>query len=286
MNNHFIIAGAQKSGTTSIFDLLSQNNEVSAKEIYKDFHVYRDVNRNKKYINDILSAKKNIIIHCAVNYMTNKNWMQNIYEIDPATKIILILRNPIKRTISAINYFQRMGVELRSLEDIIDQEIKSPVSLKDMDKSYLMHGLYFKQLKENILPFFNLDNIGVFFYEDIFTVEGIKLESLLNFIGIPKFDYDKYYRVNQKGNSKYPILNKTIFSRSEVKSKLARLVPIKIRYNLKRYIYSKNRSKDSMMQNSESLECSQYQELRNFFRKDVRSLEKLLKVKLLEKWEI
>lgn len=169
----FIIIGIQKAGTSTIFDLFKFTDKVYAPAVYKDVHLFNDIQRNKSDIQTLLDTEKTKILHAAVNYITHFNSIRNINQSFPNARYIVIIRNPVKRAISAYKYFKSMGIERRSINAAFEQELDAPASLDEKFKSYLNHGLYAQQLKRNVFPQVNRHKIGLFIFDDIFSDDGI-----------------------------------------------------------------------------------------------------------------
>lgn len=149
----FIIAGAQRSGTTALFYLLKEHPQVF---FYpkKEAHFFTN---NKVFEHDpvtydsyhkLFSDRKpsHITGEGTPNYLPHPKAAQRIYQYNPAIKLIFLLRNPIDRAYS--QYVQRRdgGGEPRSFEEAVRDEFKD----KKPNWGYLSQGLYVKQLQRYI----------------------------------------------------------------------------------------------------------------------------------------
>ena len=117
--NLFII-GEQKCGTTSLFQLLIRNPNIlpaSIKECHyfntdkiihdKNYHNYHGLYRQLAY------KKYKYQLDASADYLTDENSAEYTYTYNPGAKIIIMLRNPVARFISAYNfYFSNIVKEL------------------------------------------------------------------------------------------------------------------------------------------------------------------------------
>ena len=127
MNEFFMIVGAQKCGTTSMHNWLSQHPNICMsdpkepqyfeREYWKGIHFYKEQYfshyQGEKYWGE--SRVHNLII---------KYVPERVKETFPDAKIIIMVRNPIDRYISAWNHFKvmRPGREIRSLDQCINDD--------------------------------------------------------------------------------------------------------------------------------------------------------------------
>ncbi|AEI14042.1 sulfotransferase [Flexistipes sinusarabici DSM 4947] len=282
MNKSFyVIIGVQKSGTTTIYDLLGRNKDIYAPEELKDFHIFNDVLKNYKFIKKY-ETNVNKSLHCGVNYITDKISIKEILKFNPDTKFLLILRDPIKRAISAYKYALRMGMETKNFQDAIEVEMnKKDYDKIEPNKDYLIHGLYYKQITENLLPYtFNKKNIGIFLYEDIFRNDDIFLSDIINFLGINNFEYPSMLQKNVQGEPIFKSLNRIFYHQSKLKSLIASFIPLKARSKIKQIVYENNYIKAKKDQDVKY----DFKLLKDFFYKDVNNLSTIINRDLRDVW--
>ncbi len=219
--NTFIV-GAQKAGTTSIYDWLSQHPDIDAPQEIKDYHFFNyDENFNKgiKYLEGFYKKNSKINIHCAVNYMYfGELSAKRIYNYNPDAKIIICLRNPINRAISAYKYFVRILKETNSFSEALQKEINGELKsfLELSNNTYIEHGFYYDQI-QTYLKYFSREQIHFVFFEEL--VDSSKQESLMNdvlsFLNIQTEYHFSFQQLNASGVPKSKLLNyikhKTIF---------------------------------------------------------------------------
>jgi hypothetical protein len=159
----------------------------------------------------------------------------NITEESPY--IIMILRNPIQRLISAYKHMVRANInENLSFEEIVFLE---------EDKRHINHPMmYYKSMgkyTDMVSDYLeNFDKVKVFIYEDFFSDINIKIVDVWRFLGVdqkPEIDYENRWNVkNFQWKSKG--IQKLFISNNAVKKTLVKLLPVLGRDSIKGRIKS------------------------------------------------
>ena len=130
---NFIIVGAPKAGTTSLYHYLSEHPQVfmsdpkevnffSKEEIeaqglyYQDFKA-KDLNSYEKLFNEGIGKKA--VGEGSVSYLFYPDTPAKIKASIPEVKIIILLRNPVERGYSHYLMDYRMGLTDLSYEEIV-----------------------------------------------------------------------------------------------------------------------------------------------------------------------
>ncbi|MBQ7555901.1 sulfotransferase [bacterium] len=169
----FIIIGAQRCGTTSLYDYLSNHPQIipsPVKELfYFDDYYTRPINwyksffpteKQKEKLERDLVARV-ITGEASPSYFFHPYAAKRIKETLPQVKLILVLRDPIERAYSHYNHIRRLNREPLSFEEALAKEVERITPdieklAKDefykadqrRDYSYLTRGYYAKQLTE------------------------------------------------------------------------------------------------------------------------------------------
>ncbi|MBO7435215.1 sulfotransferase domain-containing protein [bacterium] len=169
----FIIIGAQRCGTTSLYDYLSHHPQIipsPVKELfYFDDYFTRPIEwyksffptkKQKEKLEREISAKV-ITGEASPSYFFHPYAARRIKETLPYVRLILVLRDPIERAYSHYNHIKRLNREPLSFEEAIEKEqeritpdieklAKDEFYKADQrrDYSYLTRGYYALQLKE------------------------------------------------------------------------------------------------------------------------------------------
>lgn len=203
----FIIIGAQKAGTTSLYSYLRQHPLVlpcAYKEVwYFDLNYRRGTDWYRRQFLDPGSVRSDhsdgpMIVGEATPYYVFHPWVaERIWRTAPAAKLIVLLRDPIARAYSQYQHNIRKGRESLSFPDAIERERRLyPDELErfrsDPDYkgefhrhfAYLARSCYASQLQE-FLKYFDRSQLLVLKSEDLFTDPAASYRSALDFLGLP-----------------------------------------------------------------------------------------------------
>ena len=110
----FFIVGAPKAGTTSLFYYLNKNKGICMSSIKEpNFFSSQDLKIQKIYYDSLIldnlkeyeriftpKNKQQIIGEASVSYLFYPNVANRIFDYNPRSKIIIILRDPVERAFS------------------------------------------------------------------------------------------------------------------------------------------------------------------------------------------
>lgn len=220
----FLIIGAQRCGTTSLYNYLSHHPKIQfAKK--KELHFF-DIGFNKgidwyrsNFPDDITRHDKGLITGEATPYYIFHPLVpKRIFESAPTIKLIVLLRNPIDRAYSHYHHEVNIGAEKLSFEEALKAEsnrlegeldkIKSDetyYSFNHQNFSYLSRGIYHEQL----LRWFNIfpkKNILILQSENFYSNTSNVVNEVFEFLSLPSVDLklDKVYN-----NLSYEPMNPT-----------------------------------------------------------------------------
>jgi len=214
----FIIIGAGQSGTTSLYDYLSQHPNIlpaSRKEInffdyyfdkgplwYRSFFPFSwEVNRLKRKFNENF-----ITGEATPHYLFNPFAPSRIFKTIPKVKLILILRNPVDRAYSHYKKDIRLGRQTLSFDELIKhQENITKVTndkntlrsdfYNDYNSLYFARGLYVNQLKD-WLRIFSKNQFLVLRTEDLNNDISNTCNNVFEFLDLPRFTVKNPKRKN------------------------------------------------------------------------------------------
>jgi hypothetical protein len=229
---NFLIIGAGKSGTTSLYRYLAQHPEVymsPAKEpsYFKQPQGLRG--RERMHVRTLEeyaalfegATDEKAIGEATPAYLTSADAARRIREAIPEARLIAILRQPADRAFSAYAMWISEGYERLTFADAIAAEIRGP---DDSQRRYVQYGFYARQLAP-YYDLFDAEQIRVVFFDDL-TSDPLELvRGLYDFLGVStSFVPDTQRRHNTRSAPpKRPALNRFL-SRPAMK-KLRRYVP-------------------------------------------------------------
>jgi hypothetical protein len=191
---NFFLVGAQKSGTTSLHEYLSQIPNIfmsKLKEPYyfmtrwDDSSIYKGmrVRSKEEYLRLFRKAKGySAIGESSPLYLWDPGTPTKISEIVPEAKIIMILRNPIDRAFSHYLYMIRFGLEQSSdFYEALITDYNNPQKVVGLSHLYIDFGLYAEQVKR-YLDVFGKQNVLVLIFEEFINEPRTSLENVLRFL--------------------------------------------------------------------------------------------------------
>jgi len=243
-----IIIGAQKAGTTSLFDWISQHPDVFGEMSMKDFPFFVNDNFYSKGLNWFSKAFKNwnnekIILHGYVNYIYfSKIASHRIYnDLGKNTKLIVVLRNPVDRAYSAFWQQKKVGKEdLKTFEEAIEAEvdrIKSGNWEILADLTYINHGFYSQQLK----PFKNIfdKNLKIVVFEEMIENPHKIIKDIFDFLNVDTNFTPSFKKLNETGVHRITIIQKLLRKRL-LPQFIVEKIPINTRIKMKQFLRELN----------------------------------------------
>lgn len=199
----FIIIGAQKAGTSSLFAYLSQHPQLLpsyAKEVhFFDGGLNREVDNYRKgapwyraHFPVRGAGAREKAFEASPLYMFNPLVPGRMFRLIPEVKIIALLRNPTRRAVSHYFHVRRRGQEPLPIHEALRAEEwrLAPVLGREDYKSetfirhsYKSRGLYREQL-ERFLEHFPRRQLLALCSEEFFGSPEATLRRVFEFVGV------------------------------------------------------------------------------------------------------
>ena len=219
----FIIIGAMKAGTTSLFKYLSKHPDLYL-SVPKEVHFF-DGGKNPQIdtfakgeswyrahfplTKELNSNAK--VYEASPVYIFNPLAPKRIFDTIPNVKLILLLRNPTERAVSHylhgerrnwddLPFYEALQAEESRLKPFIEaQDYKSRTYI---EYSYKSRGLY-KQQIERYLKYFDREQMLILDSNNLFTQTDSTVRQVFDFIGVDsKFQVDDFTTANSAPNKK------------------------------------------------------------------------------------
>ncbi len=195
---NFLIAGAQKGGTSSLAKYLKQHPQVGMgkrKELhyfddeenfvkkprYKKLHGYFDLKRPAKARGEGTPI-----------YIYWPEAVRRIWEYNPEMRLIVVLRNPIERAWSHWKMQFADGRDTVDFSTAIRTEsdrTRESLPLRHREFSYVDRGFYSEQIR-NLDRFFPRSQVLFLKSEQFFVDPGEAMTRVLNFLKLDPFSFD------------------------------------------------------------------------------------------------
>lgn len=281
---NLFLVGAAKAGTTSLYHYLVNHKDVYAKvkepwyfTNKKNFTNGKGVDSLSEY-QELFNTKNKFkyYLDASPGYLCFPEIAEDIYNYNKNSKIIIILRDPIKR----VKSYYRMYTLLNN-KNKFKGTLNEFLNYNGSFLPILEAGLYSDQIREYIEIF--KDNVLVLVFEEMIN-EPKKVEKEISaFLGINNFllnTKSKYNTTNEFKNNFY----KYLFGSENIFKKIVRYIlnNDKIKTNLKNKIYkiglSKKRKKNSICKETELY-------LHEYYKRDVYEVKEILN-KDLKYWDV
>jgi len=284
----FLIVGAAKSGTTSLFHYLNQHPEVYIPEVKEcrffsqlpknfnglgaEFFPNSGITDEQEYFSLFKGYEDKICGDISNDYLYYyEESIKNIKKyLGDEVKIIIILRNPIDRAYSNYMHHIRDGWEDVDFSTALDNEENRIKNNWGWSYHYVKTGMYFKQVKAYLE---NFKNVQIYLYEDLKNVDDV-LKNMYAFLEVEpiiKLEKVKEYNVSGYPKNKFihNFLNNDNFIKSFFKPIVKSLLPKETIQNLISNIKNKNLEKKPMKKETR-------EKLKGIFKEDINSLSKLI----------
>lgn len=211
---HFIIAGAQKAGTTSLFGYL-EHHPNCLPALKKEVHFFdKQYTQGERFyrrhfpVAISAAARQRRVFESSPYYMFHPAVPRRIAQMIPQTKIILLLRNPVSRAYSHYQHNVMRGRETLSFEEALAAEPgllageearlladENYVSAAHAFSSYLARGVYVEQLRRWYAAF-PAEQLLVLEAEQLFKQPAQVFARVLQFLELPKWEPASYENLN------------------------------------------------------------------------------------------
>lgn len=213
----FFGLGAQKSGTTTLHDILEQHPDIILPK-YKESHYFNDDEIYKKGLSHYFSfyfpkiTEDKIIGEIDPEYLSCKKSPARIKEtFGTQLKFIIILRNPIDRAYSAFLMAKSRGYEKLSFLEALEKEPeRSNTTFEKLHYSYLKRSLYHAQIQ----TYFNLfpeKNFHILKFEDFINDLTQSVNTIVHFLDLSPFDFKYQKASNTAHEPKSKIIRNFIY---------------------------------------------------------------------------
>lgn len=246
----FLVIGAQKSGTTTLFSLLSKHPNIylpPQKEVQffsNDMLYSRGV---EWYCSENFSAGKasDVLGEISPQYMAYEKVPGRIKELLPSIKLIAILRHPLERAFSQYQMTVRRGQENRGFLEAFEHSLKASKLGEVLPEghAYYQYSNYMDIIKR-YLALFPKKQILLLFQEDLGESPELVLSAIYEYLGVPQtLPENSKVRLHAAGTIKYSWLDRFLRGQGAVRSLLKRILPWRLRAAIKYWVEQFNINK-------------------------------------------
>jgi hypothetical protein len=188
----FIVAGAQKSGTTALHYFLAKHPNITMGD-QQEIHFFDEdatfaaaVDYEQLHKHYPLVTPSTIAGDCTPSYIYYQPAAERIWKYNPKIKLLVLLRNPVERAFAHWNMQRFKGREPLDFFDAVREEktrIAGAPPTEARRFAYVDRGFYAQQL-ERLFRFFTRDQVRVVKFEEFNDKQRATLGSIFSFLGL------------------------------------------------------------------------------------------------------
>jgi Sulfotransferase domain len=285
---NFIIVGAVKAGTSSIFRYMRQHPDIftsTPKEPLfflfnsrpPDFQGPGDREAYRNVVVDpaqyaalfVNAGGKKAIGEASASYLDGEDVPRRIADRIPDAKIIMVLRNPIERAYSHYWMFRLSRREKETFARALDMEQERRRMNWSPAWQYSRIGFYAEHVSR-YLSFFSRSQCFIALYDDLDRDPVTFMRRIFEFLDVdPGFVPDMDVKYNVAGESDSRLVNFLLTSRHPIRQAIRDSIPPNLRYRLTTRLRQRYLRKPEM-----PAECRE--RLQSMYQGDIFKLEKRL----------
>lgn len=277
----FVLAGAAKCGTTSLFEYIRHHPGIFV-PLQKElplFHCDADAEDVARFINEEFSAARpdQKIGKITPQYLNFEGVEKRLVDHNPEIRVVFLLRNPIDRGFSHYKMLKKHDPQMSSFGELVRRKLGGKHLGSDQEKIF-GPGRYFEHINKYVNSI-GRNQVYIMFAENLEVNALHELSSLFDFLGV-KSDWapsniNKRYHTSRERIRFVNLIN--MISANKLYRKVFRGIVSDRRrafltYKLKQVL---------AIRNPATLDHGKVRkDLVEYYRDDVRSLEALLGVKV------
>lgn len=289
---NFLIIGAAKGGTTSLYHYLAQHPQIYMSPL-KEPRFFalegeelnfqnpdRSINHTSvttlaEYCQLFEGVSDEIAIgEASPLYLYSTKAVERIAHYVPEAKLIVILRNPVERAYSC--YKHLIALEPYSFADALKEEDKR-IAQNWSHLWHYRHGGYYYQQLQRYFEKFDREQIEVYLFDDLQSDPLRLVQNLFSFLEVDNsFVPDLTYQ-NVSNNPKVKVLQNIVSGKHLLRTASQKVFPQSIRKNVAQKIRNWNSQK------FESIPENIRHELTEDYREDIMKLQDLVGLNL-DRW--
>ena len=208
----FLIVGAQKAGSTSLYDYMVQHPQIGSARI-KEIHFFsrfytKGFNWYKS--NFPLGIEKKITGEATPYYLYHPLSAERIHFHLPNIKLIVVLREPVSRALSHYQHARKHGFENKPIMEALKCDLAKYEEYKKrivegenvfeyQEKSYVTRGYYQQQL-DRYYDLFDEKNILILQSTDLFSNSSETTKQAFEFLQLDATFTPNDLSVKNKGD--------------------------------------------------------------------------------------
>lgn len=244
----FFIVGAQRSGTTSLYEYLGKHPRVFTSP-HKETHFFSQdlvqidtdlvVRSETDYLGLFAGAEGGALLgEASPSYLWHPQAARRIFECQPRAKIIACLREPIGRAFSQYQMDLADGLSPVSFHDLIERDYSRGGQVYGTGHLYIELGMYAEQIKR-YLDVFGPEAVLVLAFDELTTYPERVLARVATFLGIEPAGFEQVdlYKIHNRNAMPSNPLARRVLPHRSLRLLYRSLVPLHMRRNLRGRIF-------------------------------------------------
>lgn len=249
MKFNLFIVGTVKGGTTWLYDALSTHPKIFGPAIkephfftpYKSIRTFhRSIDSIEEYSSVAATCGPSVyVMDGSATYMSDVSIPEKIATYNNSSKIIIMLRHPVKRAFSQFLMDYREGLVEGEFLDVIERDHDLGSNLGD-SRMYIRLGLYYRVV-EQYIRHFSKHNVLIVTYSDLLNDPSHVLSEVCRFLSI-RADFDSRAVVERKNIAALPKnrIARRILASDKLRRWAGRIAPAALRRRAKTALLKKN----------------------------------------------
>ena len=292
---NFFIVGAKKSGTTAMFEYLKQHPDVYMSDPKEPAYFGKDLNipdvvmSEAEYMKLFAGARNEKIIgEGSTWYLCSQKAAHDIHDFNPASKILIMLRNPVDMIHSLHSYLIWLGWEsIEDFEEALEAEGERRQGRRIPYPMYPVKPLLYREMVnyseqvQNYLDVFGREPIKFIIFDDFKKDALGAFRQTCEFLGIDASFEPHIEKINENRSVRNPQLHGILTRPNpKIKHMVRGLMPQKLRASLGEKLISMNSQTSSRAIMPPELR----DQLTKEFTPDVERLSQLVERDLVALW--
>lgn len=188
----FLVLGFPKTGTTSLDDTFRKHPEICL-PLQKETRFFdENFGEGISWYKDKFwhCSQESVVGEVTTATMLEKDFAAKLKQVLPGGKFIVLLRDPIERSISHYYHNVRIGVETEPIDVAIELEQERISSDKYIfgTFAYTGIGMRYSSCIRELFSLFSKDQIKIIFFEELIKNQEIVVKDLYRFIGVTELE--------------------------------------------------------------------------------------------------
>jgi Sulfotransferase family len=226
------------------------------------------VREEKTYLQLFGNVKPSQIMgESSTSYLISKEAASNIYKRNPDAKIIIMLRDPVKRAYSHYLMNYRSGSVKGAFQVELEKDMHAEPKGWGRTRLYADHGFYYEQVKR-YLDIFGADKVKIILNEDLSSDTAAVVQDTYSFLGVNPDFHGEFHERHNSATIPVSSFARFLLRQAELIRVASKIIPKPIRNSIYRNMLVTN--------NIPQLDDESKKLLVNIYKDDTKKLQDLI----------